>query len=604
MEDDKDSINSRKSRIKICFVSSADMTLKFLLLPNLKFLQNRGYELSAVCSPGKWVKDIEREGIKVKTIKIKRKISPLSDLITVFGLYFYFKKEKFNIVHTFTPKAGLLGQVAAKMAGVPIICNTVFGFYFHEGTHFLQRRFFVFFEKIAAKFSDLIFSINKEDIKTAAKEKICSKQKIKYCGIGVNVDRFNPERFSADFIEEKKKILGINPANIVLGIVARLVKEKGYLDLFDAFDIIVKKFPNVTLLIVGINEPEKKDSVQIEDIIKNYGLEKKVLFLGERVDVDEIYPLMDIFVLPSHREGLSVSLLEAQATEKPVVATDIRGCREAVDRGRTGILVSVKNPDELANAIIYLLSNPKIAKEMGKNGRMKVKREFDERIIFNRIEECYQKLVEDKLDKENFGKKFQQTIKIIFDFVAAFIGLIILSPLFLVVAILIKITSPGQIFFRQERVGKNEKIFKIWKFRTMIEGAEKIGLGHMVAENDSRITKVGKFLRRLAIDELPQFINVIFGEMSLVGPRTALPHQIEKYSELERKRFQVKPGMVSLAHIKGWNALSWKERIKLDIWYLENWSICLDFKILFKTAIIVLLGKGQYGENGIVKDYE
>ena len=200
--------------------------------------------------------------------------------------------------------------------------------------------------------------------------------------------------------------------------------------------------------------------------------------------------------------------------------------------------------------------------------------------------------------------KVQKFIKKIIDFIIALIGLISLAPIFLVLAVLIKLDSKGPVFFRQERIGKNGKIFKIWKFRTMIKGAQNLGLGYEVAKNDSRITKVGKFLRRFGIDELPQLISVISGRMSLVGPRTALPHQIKKYSEFEKRRFQVKPGITSLVHIKGWNTFSWKERIKLDIWYIENWSLLLDLKILLKTPFIVLLGRGQYGKKGVVKDYE
>lgn len=197
-----------------------------------------------------------------------------------------------------------------------------------------------------------------------------------------------------------------------------------------------------------------------------------------------------------------------------------------------------------------------------------------------------------------------RVIKKIIDFFAALIGLIILSPFFLIISILIKFNSQGPVFFRQKRIGQNGKIFKIWKFRTMVKGAENLGLGYEVARGDSRITKVGKVLRRFGIDELPQFINVILGQMSLVGPRPALPHQIEKYSEIEKRRLQIKPGITFLGIIKGWNVLSWKERINLDIWYLENWSLWLDLKILFKTLFIVLLGKGQYGKKGVVKDYE
>jgi len=200
--------------------------------------------------------------------------------------------------------------------------------------------------------------------------------------------------------------------------------------------------------------------------------------------------------------------------------------------------------------------------------------------------------------------KIQRFLKQIIDFLTSLIGLIILSPFFLIIAILIKIDSKGPVFFRQERIGKQGRVFKIWKFRTMVEKAENIGLGVKVSKNDSRITRIGRFLRRLGIDELPQFINIIFTQMSLVGPRAGLSFQFEKYSQDEKKRVQVKPGITNINILKGWNTLSWKERIKWDIWYIENWSLLLDLKILLKTPFVVLSGRGQYGKKGIVEDYE
>lgn len=198
----------------------------------------------------------------------------------------------------------------------------------------------------------------------------------------------------------------------------------------------------------------------------------------------------------------------------------------------------------------------------------------------------------------------QRFLKKVIDFIAALIGIVILIPFFLVISILIKLDSKGPVFFKQKRTGRNGKVFKIWKFRTMIEESEKVGLGIKISKYDARITKIGRFLRRFGIDELPQFINIILGQMSLVGPRPGLPFQIEKYSEIEKKRVQVKPGITNINILKGWNALSWKERIKWDIWYIENWSLLLDFKILLKTPFMVLLGRGQYGKKGIVEDYE
>jgi len=196
--------------------------------------------------------------------------------------------------------------------------------------------------------------------------------------------------------------------------------------------------------------------------------------------------------------------------------------------------------------------------------------------------------------------KAQLFLKRVFDFTVALIGLILLLPLFLIVAILIKLDSPGPVFFRYERIGKDGKPFRPFKFRTMKEGAIKEGLGYNVAENDERITRIGRFLRRYGIDEFPQLINVLKGEMSLVGARPTFRYQVEKYNDFQKKRLLVKPGITSWALIHGRNLLSWEERIKYDVWYVNNWSLWLDLKILLKTLNLIFIKKeGTYGKGGI-----
>ncbi|MDO8530217.1 MAG: glycosyltransferase, partial [bacterium] len=226
----------KNKKFKICYVASSDMTLKFILFSHLQFLARQGYQVHAVCAPGKWVKDIEAEGIKVKTIGFKRQmLTPVSDIVSFFRLYFYFQKEGFDIVHTHTLKPAFYGQMAAKIADVPIIINTLHGLDFAEDSSLLKKKFILFIEKIAAKSSDLVFSVSKKALATILREKALEPSKITYLGNGINTLRFNPLRFSQDFIQNKKKQLGIDPNKKVIGIVARLVAEKGYLELFSAF---------------------------------------------------------------------------------------------------------------------------------------------------------------------------------------------------------------------------------------------------------------------------------------------------------------------------------------------------------------------------------
>lgn len=189
------------------------------------------------------------------------------------------------------------------------------------------------------------------------------------------------------------------------------------------------------------------------------------------------------------------------------------------------------------------------------------------------------------------------------DFLVALILLTVLAFPFFVIALLIKLESKGPVFFVQERVGKGGKIFKMLKFRSMVDKASTMGAGIEVAKDDPRITKVGKMLRRLRLDEASQLWHVLLGEMSLVGPRPALPHQVAQYTALEKRRLEVKPGMGSMDMMKGGNLLSWKERIELDIWYIDHWSLWLDLKIIVGTFLTVLSGKDEYGKEGI-KDYQ
>lgn len=190
------------------------------------------------------------------------------------------------------------------------------------------------------------------------------------------------------------------------------------------------------------------------------------------------------------------------------------------------------------------------------------------------------------------------------DIIVAMLMLLFLLPLFAVIAVAIKIESKGPVFFRQNRAGKDAKIFKMIKFRSMVPNAEKQGLGYEVAKDDDRITKFGKLLRGWGIDELPQLFNVLKGDVSLVGPRAARADQIEMFEEGDLKRMAMKPGITGWAVVNGRNGIDWKKRIELDIWYVEKWSFWLDIKILFKTLWVVLVTRrGVYGPEGVTRDY-
>ena len=189
-----------------------------------------------------------------------------------------------------------------------------------------------------------------------------------------------------------------------------------------------------------------------------------------------------------------------------------------------------------------------------------------------------------------------------FDILASGIALIVFLPIFAIIGIFIKLDSKGPVFFIQKRAGKEGKIFKAYKLRTMIDNAVSIG-GGKISQDDSRITRVGKHLR-WGIDELPQIINVFIGDMSLVGPRPTVLEQVVRYSKEHRRRLEVKPGITGWALINGRNKLTWPERIKLDIWYIDHWSLWLDVTILLKTIwVVIFMREGIYGVDGVNRGY-
>jgi glycosyltransferase involved in cell wall biosynthesis len=344
--------------VRIAHITTADISLRYLLLNQLKSLQAEGYEVIGISSFGKDIPMLKAKGIRHVSVPMTRNFTPVTDLTSLWRLYRTVHREHFTIVHTHNPKPGLLGQLAARC-------------------------------------SDVILSQNSEDIQTAIREGICPPDKIKYLGNGIDVQRFDRNRLDPKALAQLSLSLGLSPGAPVVGFVGRLVKEKGILELLQAARIIRQQVPAVQFLIVGPIDYEKSD-VLTPQIAQSYGVADVCIFTGLRQDMPELYALMDVFVLPSHREGFPRSPMEASATGVPCVVTDIRGCRETVEHGRNGLLVPLGDVQALAAAILDLLTNRAKAQRMGAEGRRMALERFDERLVFEKVKAEYARLLREK----------------------------------------------------------------------------------------------------------------------------------------------------------------------------------------------------------------
>ncbi len=381
--------------LKVAHITTVDVSLRYLLQNQLLALKTEGYEVCGISAPGKHVDHLESLGIRHISVPMTRAFTPFQDLVSLWRLYRVMRHERFTIVHTHTPKAGLLGQVAARVAGVPVVVNTLHGFYFHENMRPAWRRFYVLMERVAARCSDAILSQNSEDVSTAVREGICRQDQIRLLGNGIDLNRFDPRRVPADTRRALRQRLGIPDDCQVIGFVGRQVAEKGIVDLYRAMEIVRRRLPSVRLLVVGPADAAKSDAVPA-DVVGALGIADLCVFAGFREDMPEIYSTMDVFVLPSYREGFPRSAMEASAMGVPCIATDIRGCREAVESGRSGVLVPVADPDALATAIMRILGESTSAERMGHEGICVARERFDEQEVFRIVKEEYRRLLSSK----------------------------------------------------------------------------------------------------------------------------------------------------------------------------------------------------------------
>jgi len=366
---------------------------------------------------------------------------------------------------------------------------------------------------------------------------------------------------------------------LCFGFVGRIVRDKGIEELANAWCSIRKDFSDAHLILVGKIEPGDPVSKEALAFLEK---DERVHFTGFCQEVAPYYGAMDAFVLPSHREGFPVTPLEASAMGLPVIASNIRGCADAVVDGQTGILVAPGSSSELEHAMRAILNDREMAERLGGNGRKFVLKNFQPKPIWQGLAEEYKMLLKSHPSRQTGLPLF---LKRVMDFIVIIPALILLFPVMAVVAILVWGNLGSPVIFREKRIGKWGNPFWFFKFRTMTN--ERDSEGNLLPD-EKRVTSVGRFFRATSLDELPQLINVLKEEMSLVGPRPLPLKYLDRFSARQAIRHTVLPGITGLTAIsyRG-NDRSWEEKLENDEWYVEHWSFLLDIKIVLKTLWVV-----------------
>ncbi len=386
---------------RIAHVVPTDRIAWLLLRRRLVRLAAAGCEVHVLCgrAPDSGAADgVDYEagfsalGLQVHYLPFEREISPWTDVRCAAALYAEIRRGGYDIVHSHNPKGGLLGPPMAQFAGAPHVLHTVHGFLFHDRIKGLHRLAALAAERWTAGWCDHLLFQSEEDLDFARSHHFKVARRLHLVGNGVDETYFDPAA-DGSAGERIRTGLGWTPDDLVIGTVGRVVREKGYLEFFEMAGQIARTEPRARFLVVGLFEPEQSDALDPFALAKAHGIDDRCHILQGRDDMPALYAAMDLFVLASHREGLSKSLLEATAMATAVVTCDIRGCREIVIDGATGRLVPVRDSAALAESVAALLHDDALRRCMGAAGRERIVERYTETRVAQRVLDLYTALV-------------------------------------------------------------------------------------------------------------------------------------------------------------------------------------------------------------------
>ena len=383
-------VGAAAAPLRVAHLTTTDLTLRYLLLGQLRRLAAEGHEVTGISAPGPHAAALEAAGIRfVPWRNATRSWDPLADVRALAELVALLRRERFDLVHTHNPKPGVLGRVAARLAGVPLVVNTVHGLYATPEDRLGKRAAVLGLEWLAGRCSDLELYQSEEDLRWARRLRLARGSRSHLLGNGTDLTHFDPSLVPPERVAALRRELGLPADALVVGAVGRLVAEKGYRELFAAARAVRQADPRVRFVAVGAPDLDKADAIGQAELARAAG---DVLVTGWRDDVRDLLAVMDVFVLASWREGMPRSAIEAAAMGKALVLTDIRGCREVARADREALLVPPRDPDALATAISRLAADPALARRLATAARGRALERFGEAQVADRVVEHYKAL--------------------------------------------------------------------------------------------------------------------------------------------------------------------------------------------------------------------
>lgn len=569
--------------MKVVVVSSLAYSLVNFRGALLSAMVDAGHDVVA-CAPDEdadVTAALAARHVRFRQIPMQRaSISPFADLFTLMRLIGLLRSERPDIVLAYTQKPIIYAGIAARLTGHSRFFAMVsgLGYAFSDGGGSRALRFVVAaLYRLAVARADGLFVFNRDDGDEMHRNGILrhDQQVVQVPGSGVDLARFSARP--------------VPDGPPVFLLVARLLRDKGLVEFADAAREVRKHCPASRFQILG---PLDSNPTSIgADELAAWQAEGLVEYLGETRDVAPYLARSSVFVLPTYyREGLPRTILEAMATGRAIITTDAPGCRETVCAGENGFLVPVRDAAALAAAMQRIAREPGLAARMGARSRELAEQRFAvERVNGMLLGTMGLNNGEEGQSAEPAVASHPRTpLKRTLDIVASLTAGIILAPLVAAIGIAILAMDGRPVLFWQKRVGRDGRIFHLVKFRTMSNARDESG---RLLDDEKRLTRLGRSLRRTRLDELPQLWNVLVGDMSLVGPRPLLPEWTSARGPAGQARATMRPGLTGWAQVNGNALLSDEDKLALDLWYIDHASLRTDLRILMRTVGVILHGE-------------